>query len=41
MVKRLSLLADEARRELGDSLKAVKGAGFRAPGIDNSKEANP
>jgi arylsulfatase len=41
VVKRLSLLADEVRRELGDSLKPVKGVGLRAPGIDNSKEVNP
>jgi arylsulfatase A-like enzyme len=37
VVKRLSALADEARRELGDSLQAMKGAGLRAPGIDHPK----
>ena len=41
VVKRLSVLADEARRELGDSLQAVKGTGLRAPGIDLPKESTP
>ncbi|MDB5387495.1 MAG: atsA 21, partial [Planctomycetaceae bacterium] len=41
VVKRLSTLAADARRELGDSLQGVKGSGLRAHGIDTSKEANP
>lgn len=41
VVKRLGALADEARRELGDSLPGVKGSGLRAPGIDHSQESTP
>jgi len=41
VVKRLSILAADIRRELGDSLQAVKGTGLRAPGIDNSKDIKP
>jgi hypothetical protein len=33
--------AEEIRSIRGNPSEAVKGAGFRAPGIDNSKEANP
>ena len=38
VVKRLSALADDARREFGDSLQSVKGDGLRAPGIDHTNE---
>lgn len=38
IVQRLSTLAADARRELGDSLQAVKGTGLREPGIDTSEE---
>jgi arylsulfatase len=37
VVQRLSALAAEARLDLGDSLTNVKGAGLRAPGLDDGK----
>ena len=36
VVKRLTALADEFRRDLGDSLTGVKGTGLRAAGRDDS-----
>ncbi|MCE9566700.1 MAG: sulfatase [Planctomycetes bacterium] len=36
IVKQLTTLADEFRRDLGDPLTGVKGTGFRAPGRDET-----
>jgi arylsulfatase len=36
IVKRLTALADTARRDLGDSLQKVTGNGLRKPGFDDS-----
>ncbi|MCS6852415.1 MAG: sulfatase [Gemmataceae bacterium] len=40
IVRRLSTLADAARRDLGDSLTGVAGRGLRKPGVDHSAETN-
>jgi arylsulfatase len=41
VVRRLSALADAARKDLGDSLRSIRGSGLRSPGIDSSKESTP
>jgi arylsulfatase A-like enzyme len=41
IVKRLTALAEEVRRELGDSLTEVKGSGLRAPGFDEAQGPKP
>lgn len=37
VVQRLSAYAEEARKDLGDSLRDIKGAGLRPAGIDDGK----
>ncbi|MDQ3624663.1 MAG: sulfatase [Verrucomicrobiota bacterium] len=41
VVDRLRAAAESIRRDLGDSLQNVKGAGVRQPGLDSTNESNP